>query len=241
MHHSRATQNERKKVMKIQYFNFILLLAITNIFHAETFCQQDIGKNSSENIYQVPFLSQGNSIELSIENGSLISFSNLSIEPSELPKWIHLSPNKHIISNIRGGEERSVRFSFSVDKQAPVKKEQILSFNLVTADGNRWKKEIKISIEEPKDFELFQNFPNPFNPTTTIGFQLPQDGKVKLNIFNLLGQEVAILIEDDLTAGYHEKIWNAEDNASGVYIYQVSITNQSGYHAVDRRKIILVK
>jgi hypothetical protein len=229
------------EIMKIRYLNFILLLIVTNVFQVEIFSQQDVGKNSQDNIYHVPFLSQNNSIEFSIENGSSISLSNLSIEPSELPKWIHLSPNKHIISNLRNGEERSIRFSFSVDKQAPVKKDQILSFNIVTADGNRWKKEIKISIEQPKEFELFQNFPNPFNPKTTIGFQIPQDGKVKLNIFNLLGQEVATLIEDDLSAGYHEKIWNAEDNASGVYIYQVSITNQSGFHAVDRRKIILIK
>ncbi len=227
--------------MHLRYFNFILLLAVTHVFNTEIFSQQDIGKNNSANIYYVPFLSQSNSIELSVENGSSSPISNLSIEPSELPKWIHLSPNKHIISDLRNGEEKSVQFNFSVDKQAPVKKEQILSFNIVTIDGNRWRKEIKISVEQPKEFELYQNFPNPFNPTTTIGFQIPQDGKVKLNIFNLLGQEVATLIEDDLPAGYNEKIWNAKENASGVYIYQVSITNQSGYHAVDRKKVILIR
>jgi hypothetical protein len=227
--------------MRIRYCHIILLLVATVILAASIFSQQDIGKNNSANIYYVSFLSQSNSIELSVENGSLSPISNLSIEPEELPKWIHLSPNKHIISNLKDGEEKSVQFNFSVDKQAPVKKEKILSFNIVTTDGNRWRKEIKISVEQPKEFELFQNFPNPFNPTTTIGFQLPQDGKVKLNIFNLLGQEITTLIEEDLPAGYHEKIWNAEDNASGVYIYQVSITNQSGYHAVDRRKIILIR
>ncbi|MBA4313131.1 MAG: hypothetical protein C0417_10935 [Chlorobiaceae bacterium] len=227
--------------MKIRYVSFTRLLFASLVFAVNIYSQQEIRNSDPDKIYQVPYLSKSNSINLSVENGSLRPISNLSIEPSELPEWIHLSPNKQIISELRNGEEKSIQFNFSVDKQAPVKEEQILSFNIVMADGNLWRKEIKISIMQPEEFELYQNYPNPFNPTTTIGFQLPQDGRVKLNIFNLLGQEITTLIEDDLPAGYHEKVWNAEGNASGVYIYQLSITNQSGYHAVDRRKIILMK
>ncbi|MTI89590.1 MAG: T9SS type A sorting domain-containing protein [Balneolaceae bacterium] len=78
----------------------------------------------------------------------------------------------------------------------------------------------------PKKFNLYQNYPNPFNPTTTISFDLPLQSQVQLTIFNILGQRVANLIDDELSAGTHTYEWDASRLSSGVYIYRLSTTDQ---------------
>ncbi|MCI0551975.1 MAG: FG-GAP-like repeat-containing protein [Anaerolineae bacterium] len=83
------------------------------------------------------------------------------------------------------------------------------------------------SQEIPVTYELSQNFPNPFNPVTTIRFGLPKDERVTLKVYNLLGEEVATLASDEKKkAGYHAAIWNGMNRdgqavASGIYLYQL--------------------
>ena len=78
----------------------------------------------------------------------------------------------------------------------------------------------------PTEFALQQNYPNPFNPETTIGFQLPQATDVRINIYNILGQLVRKLVDDEKQAGFHKIVWDAKDDVgrsvpSGVYIYRI--------------------
>jgi hypothetical protein len=88
----------------------------------------------------------------------------------------------------------------------------------------------------PSAFELNQNYPNPFNPSTTIGFSIPAKSRVSLRIFNLLGQEVALLANDDLSAGRYEIRWNPEGLASGTYFYRL----QAGSY-VESKKLLYLK
>jgi hypothetical protein len=74
----------------------------------------------------------------------------------------------------------------------------------------------------PASFDLSQNYPNPFNPTTTIRYQLPSASRVTLAVFDVLGREVAVLVDGERGAGAHIAEWNAEGNASGVYFYRIS-------------------
>ena len=77
-------------------------------------------------------------------------------------------------------------------------------------------------IEEiPTTFSLAQNFPNPFNPTTTIQFSLPQAGDVTLKIYNLLGEEVKTLVNEYKEIGKHSVQFNANNLASGMYLYRL--------------------
>jgi hypothetical protein len=77
------------------------------------------------------------------------------------------------------------------------------------------------ALRLPREYALGQNYPNPFNPATTIKYQLPQECKVTLQIFNLLGQEVATLVNELKQAGRYEMQWNAENFPSGVYFYRL--------------------
>ena len=75
--------------------------------------------------------------------------------------------------------------------------------------------------EIPGEFELSANYPNPFNPSTTIRYGLPEKAHVKLELFNMLGQSVAILIDGEQAAGYHSAVFEARAIASGVYVYRL--------------------
>ncbi|MDD3097852.1 MAG: T9SS type A sorting domain-containing protein, partial [Candidatus Cloacimonetes bacterium] len=84
----------------------------------------------------------------------------------------------------------------------------------------------------PPDFALRQNYPNPFNPSTTITYALPKSGKVRLDIYNLKGQLVNTLVNQDMEAGVHSVVWNGTDKnkravASGVYFYRLSSPESS--------------
>ena len=96
-------------------------------------------------------------------------------------------------------------------------------------------------LVETIHFELYENYPNPFNPTTTISFNLPENAPVNLEIFNLKGQKVRTLINSELKAGKHNIVWNGLDNngkpvASGVYFYRLSNGEQ-----ILSRKMMLMK
>ena len=88
----------------------------------------------------------------------------------------------------------------------------------------------------PGDFKLSQNYPNPFNPSTTISFSIPENGHVKLIIFNTLGRQVATLIDNEVNTGRHCIIWNAGNAASGVYFYRIMYKGKLLYN-----KMLLLK
>jgi spore coat protein CotH len=90
--------------------------------------------------------------------------------------------------------------------------------------------------ELPNQFKLEQNFPNPFNPTTTIGFSLPNAGKVKLTIYNILGEQVSTLVNEDLPSGDYKYAWNATNLPSGIYYYSLNSDSFS-----ETKKMILLK
>jgi hypothetical protein len=82
-------------------------------------------------------------------------------------------------------------------------------------------------VEIPREFGLSQNYPNPFNPTTRIKYDLPVDAKVTIKIFNILGQEVEVLLDDLQSAGYKWLDFNAANLSSGVYFYQINATGSA--------------
>ncbi len=93
-----------------------------------------------------------------------------------------------------------------------------------------------VSIPHPSGFCLSQNYPNPFNPITHIRYALPKDCQVKLEVYNILGQKVATLVDGEQKAGYKTARWDAGSFSSGIYFYHL----QAG-DFVQTRKMILLK
>jgi len=88
----------------------------------------------------------------------------------------------------------------------------------------------------PSQFNLSQNYPNPFNPTTTISFELPVSGKTTLKIYNLLGNEVATLVNGYVSAGSHQIVFDASKLETGIYYYKLTAGDFSA-----TKKLILIK
>ena len=100
---------------------------------------------------------------------------------------------------------------------------------------------IEVDITIPDVFALEQNYPNPFNPSTKIDFSLAVDSKVSLKVFDILGQEVANLVNTNLVAGSHNVDFNASLLNSGVYFYRIEATGIDGTNFTNVKKMILTK
>jgi photosystem II stability/assembly factor-like uncharacterized protein len=116
---------------------------------------------------------------------------------------------------------------------------------LKTTDGGGDPVSVNDEINAPEEFELFQNYPNPFNPVTTIQYSVPQRTRVILKIYDILGNEVATLVNDELSAGEYEVEFNASSGSSfqlvrnlssGIYYYTLITGNYS-----QTKKMILLK
>jgi len=88
----------------------------------------------------------------------------------------------------------------------------------------------------PNNFELFQNFPNPFNPKTKISFQINKNSVISLEIFDSMGRKIETLLKSDLAYGFYEVSWDAEKYPSGVYYYSIRSEDFS-----QTNKMVLVK
>ena len=83
---------------------------------------------------------------------------------------------------------------------------------------------IALAVDIPTEYKM-ENYPNPFNPVTVINYQLPQDGFVTLKVYDMLGKEVAIVVNEYKNAGYYKVNFDASRLTSGVYIYRISSNN----------------
>jgi len=188
-------------------------------------------------IHHLPFASSGNVIELAIANNSPVAVTDVKVSLQNTPAWLHLAQKEQTIRSVGAGEEELATFLFAVDKTAPVGQEQTLSVVIGTATGESWLKQIMVAVSAPEQFALFQNYPNPFNPSTTISFDLPSEASVQLKVYDMMGREVATLVNSRLHAGHHRIQFDASSGfASGAYVYYFKAGSFS-----DRKRMLFVK
>jgi hypothetical protein len=113
----------------------------------------------------------------------------------------------------------------------------------VDFDGTfEYSNEVEVDLDlAPSAYSLAQNYPNPFNPNTKIDFSLASDSKVTLRIFDILGQEVAIIVNANLGAGLHSFNFDASTLNSGVYVYTIDAKGVDGTNFTSTKKMILAK
>jgi hypothetical protein len=104
-------------------------------------------------------------------------------------------------------------------------------------DGSfSYSEEVDVDVTLPLEYALEQNYPNPFNPSTMIKYSIPEDGFVKLSVYNLLGEDVTTLVNTVQKAGRYEVVFDASNFASGVYLYRLKAQNYSSI-----KKMLLIK
>jgi len=111
----------------------------------------------------------------------------------------------------------------------------------VDLDGTtEYSEAIVVEVASPENFVLLQNYPNPFNPSTKIAFSIPVASNVSIDIFNVVGERVASLVNQTLEAGYHSIDFDASSLSSGTYVYQLKANGQNGTF-VETKKMLLMK
>ncbi len=166
--------------------------------------------------------------------------------PPDIPDdWIIELKDHQTGLSVNMRDENRYRFRYSVVQNQLEADDRYAAISTATVtERNRFSielkpfEEIKEIVEElrPGSIELRQNYPNPFNPSTNVTFYLPEERTVRVAIYNIVGQQVAILIDDNLQAGEHSVTWDATNNPSGIYIVQLETGNR-----ILTRKITLIK
>jgi hypothetical protein len=197
---------------------------------------------NAQTVYEVTPGTKGNQIILSLSNISeIINAENVEVKPLHKGKgfeehYLRFSKESQIIEKINPKEEKEVIFEFDIKREAPVNKKDTIEFMITGSKGVYSTKQFILSYTAPKDYKLEQNFPNPFNPTTIIQYQLPMDGKVTLTVYDILGSEVITLVNEVQPAGYKEIKLDASSLSSGVYIYRLVAKDY-----ISTKKMMVVK
>ena len=195
------------------------------------------GTTLAQTIYEVQPGTKGNEIVLTVANVSETNpATNVNIVLTRKSSTLSFNKETETIEMIEAKAEAEALFTFDINRNATVNKKDTIDFIITDANGLMMSKSFIFSYTGPKEFKLEQNYPNPFNPTTTIQYQLPQDARVTLKIYDILGSEVATLVNEEQEAGYKEVQFTGSNIASGMYVYRL----QAG-DFISTKKMMLLK
>lgn len=175
-------------------------------------------------------------VELKWETASEINNSGFEVE-----RKIN-NNNFEKISFISGFGTSTEKHSYTyTDKPGTEGK---ISYRLKQIDFNgdvSYSPVVEVDFNLPKEFALKQNYPNPFNPSTKISYSIAVDSKVTLAVYNLLGQQVALLVNEAITAGRYDINFSAEILTSGTYFYRLEAIGKDGKSFTSTKKMIYIK
>lgn len=191
----------------------------------------------SQTVHEVTPGIKGNEIKLTVANVSEENpATNVNIVLTRKSSALSFNKETETIEMIEAKAEAGALFTFDVERNTSINRKDTIDFLITSSDGIMMTKQFIFSYTGPKEFKLEQNFPNPFNPTTTIQYQLPQDAKVTLKVYDILGSEVATLVNEEQESGYKEVKFNAANFASGMYIYRLQVKDY-----VSTKKMMVLK
>ena len=173
----------------------------------------------------------GNEVLLSWETSTEINNQNFEIQRSTA------NSDFHTIGVVNGNGTSTENHIYSYTDKLLSK--GIYNYRLKQVDYNgsfKYSKTLVINYSGVKDFTLYQNYPNPFNPTTTIGYELPEAGYVSLKVYDVLGNEVALVDEGFKQPGLHESVFDGRNLSSGIYVYSIQTGNK-----IQNKNMIILK
>ncbi len=192
-------------------------------------------------------LANENNVELSWSTATETNNRGFEIQRSVIMSGVkNLSWQMAGFVNGKGTTTEPQSYSF-IDKNIPIGK-YVYRLKQIDFDGTfEYSNEIEVDISAPDRFGLNQNYPNPFNPTTVISWQSPVGSWQTLKVFDVLGNEVATLVDEYREAGRYEvefKVGQTSSLSSGIYFYQLRVTNSSqGTEQIfiETKKMVLMK
>ena len=160
-------------------------------------------------------------------------FDNINFDSSHVYRYNNIS--YQVLTNGIGNRAIKLRLNITTNANVDFSLKNCYSTEEVL-QKRAFKNVVKKNLIPVHTFALSQNYPNPFNPSTTIRYQIPKAGNVTLKVYDILGKEVAVLLNEYKKEGNHYFIFNASKHPSGVYIYQLRVNNY-----VSSKKMILLK
>jgi len=199
-----------------------------------------VGTAHAQTVHAVTPGAKGNTIELAIVNDAALE--NVCVKFMHHSEYLTIGISEQTINAIAPAKGAMARVSFDVARSAPIDRQDTLLFRITDERGNLWSKEVILRYTGPTVFALDQNYPNPFNPSTRIQYQLPVDSRVSLKVYDMLGREVATLVDEERPAGYHDVKWFAANSASGVYFYRMEAEPLNGGNRFQSvRRLMILK
>ena len=192
---------------------------------------------NAQTIYEVAPGIKTNQIVLTLSNISEITNAeNVTVRLLKSSSNLLFNKEEQVIKRIDAKGKTEATFTFDIKREAPVNVKDSVEF-LITDNKSVFQKKLFIlNYTPPTNYKLEQNFPNPFNPVTTIQYQLPVDSKVTLKVYDILGAEVTTLVNEIQQAGYKEVQFDASELSSGVYVYRLVVSNY-----ISTKKLMVVK
>lgn len=174
-------------------------------------------------------------VDILLEVPTGLTFKGIEGVPENWMKLSNINGNRVSISLVGLEQNESngyalLKFEKAIDNSGSIKAKVRVN------DNSYMELNELVLFEKPKDYSLSQNFPNPFNPTTTINYSVPELTDVQLSIYNMLGQRVAHLVNEEQAPGTYSVVWDASSVSSGVYVYQLKAGSQ-----IITRSMMLVK
>ncbi|MCP5062358.1 MAG: T9SS type A sorting domain-containing protein [Ignavibacteriae bacterium] len=179
-----------------------------------------------------------NNVALNWETATEVNNYGFNVERASAPLSMTSPKDWKEITFVNGhGNSNSPKSYSFVDNTVHNAGKYFYRLKQVDIDGSyEYSSMVEVDLTAQLDYKLNQNFPNPFNPTTSIQFSLPEASQVKLVVFNVIGEQVAELVNKNMEAGNHNVEFNASELNSGIYVYKIEA---NGF--VQIRKMILVK
>jgi hypothetical protein len=214
-----------------QQFAFSLMDTVVNIYSVE-------GANLPLPVELASFVSSVNKniVTLNWTTSSETNNQGFDIERSVVNSndWSKVG---YLAGNGTTTEQRSYSFNDRADAGTYNYRLKQIDFNGAFS-YHALTSEVVVGI--PTAYAISQNYPNPFNPTTKIDFELPYDGKVSILLYDLSGREVAKLVNEVMTAGYHNIQFNGSNLSSGMYFYRINAEGGAS-NFVATKKMVLIK
>jgi hypothetical protein len=197
-----------------------------------TFDNSGLGTPLPVELVSLSALVSGNSVNLYWKTATEVNSSEFEIEKEQTStsNWQKAGEVK-----AAGTSVAPKNYSFSDKGLLPGK----FDYRLKMTDINgsyKYSSVVNVAVSAPETFGLSQNYPNPFNPSTNINYQIPKAGFVSLKVFNIIGKEIATLVNQEEPAGDYKVQFDTHNIASGTYFYKLSAGGVSLY-----KKMIVIK
>ncbi len=209
---------------------------------------EDLYFSLSMNVVTLDAMKEGNSIKLNWETTSNFNYDGFEIERAENNGgelvWKVIDYVSADLNNLNPTYEYTDQYLNDGSYFYRIREIDLIGSTIAYSQRVKIDLNVVTGIDEtmPREFALSQNYPNPFNPSTKIKYSVPNESNVKLTIYNILGEQVAVLVNEIKEAGYFEIDFNASNLNSGMYIYTIEASALgSDSKFTDVKKMMLVK